>query len=68
MSQISIPVYAASDHYPVCVTRKSVRKADAHVKEISYRNMKNFDENKFMADMFNASWQKLTHCPHLMKL
>ena len=43
ISHISVPVYAASDYYPVCITWISLCKADA--EQISYQSMKFFDEN-----------------------
>ena len=57
-----VPVYAASDHYPVCITRKFVKSKQNSGKQICYRNMKNFDEDAFMSDMFNAAWQEVNAC------
>ena len=48
-------IYAISDRYPVCATRKVIHhKKD--VKIITYRNVKNLDVKLFMSDMFNAPW------------
>lgn len=59
----SVPVYAVSDHYPICVTRKySQSRENLSDNEISYRNTKHFDENSFMSDMFNAPWQNVNKC------
>ncbi len=54
-----VPIYAVSDHYPVCVTRK-INNQKKTVKEISYRNMKKLDTDAFMSDMFNAPWRRVT--------
>ena len=53
-----VPVYAVSDHYPVCITRKNMKQQTSR-KEISYRCMNNFNEDAFMADMFNAPWNNV---------
>ena len=53
-----VPMYAISDHYPVCITRR-VSKMKGNSKHISYRNMKNLDVDNFMLDMFNAPWDNV---------
>lgn len=59
----SVPMYAVSDHYPICITRKySQNKENANGKQISYRSIKHFDEDAFMSDMFNSPWQNVNAC------
>ena len=49
---ISVPVYGASDHYPICLTRKySKTKKKPHGKHIFYRNMNSFDIDYLMPDV-----------------
>lgn len=57
-----VPVYAASDHYPICITQKNVKQKNKR-KQISYRWMKNFDENAFMSEMCNAPWHLVNKEP-----
>ncbi|KAK3098946.1 hypothetical protein FSP39_024557 [Pinctada imbricata] len=49
-----------SDHYPVCFTRRlpKLEKKKKHL-EITYRDFKNFDENKFLQDLYNAPFIKI---------
>ena len=61
----SVPCYDISDHYPVCAIRRSVlRKTKNSCKVIYFRNRKNFNEDLFIYDMFNAPWSKINslHC------
>ena len=46
---VTVPIYAISDHFPVCLTRKITKdfdKGPVH-KFISYRDTKSFDESAF---------------------
>ena len=55
---VSVPNYAISDHYPVCLTRKITKdfdKGPVH-KFISYRDTKSFSESAFMSDLVNQPW------------
>ena len=55
---ISVPVLAISDHYPVCNTRKlskSFNKGPVH-KFITYRDTKRFNETNFLYDLKNQPW------------
>ena len=55
---VSVPIYAISDHYPVCLTRKITKdfdKGPVH-KFISYRDTKSFSESAFLSDLVNQPW------------
>ena len=55
---VTVPVYAISDHFPVCLTRKITKdfdKGPVH-KFISYRDTKSFDESAFVSDLENQPW------------
>jgi exonuclease III len=61
VSCVTVPFYAISDHYPVCLTRKissNYNKGPVH-KTITYRSMKNFDETNFLTDLSNQPWSLL---------
>ena len=50
-----MPVYALSDHYPVCLTRKisnDFERGPIH-KLISYRDIKSFNEATFISELEN---------------
>ena len=50
---VSVPVIAISDHYPICFTRSASRqqcKRQAH-KTIQYRCYAKFDEERFHQDL-----------------
>ena len=58
ITHISVPFYAISDHYPVCVTRKITNfngKGPVH-KFISYRETKSFNEANFIYDLESQPW------------
>ena len=66
ISEICVPVYAASDHYPVCITRHtpSMPKKHTHT-EITYRYTKKFNDNDFMNDLRSTPLndiEKLNDC------
>ena len=53
-----MPVYALSDHYPVCLTRKisnDFERGPIH-KLISYRDTKSFNEATFISELENQPW------------
>ncbi|KAK3105561.1 hypothetical protein FSP39_000518 [Pinctada imbricata] len=58
--EISVPIIALSDHYPVCFTRSVKSQYEPKNKHttIQYRDYKNFDENSFLRELalqdFNA--------------
>lgn len=61
ISSVHVPVFAISDHYPVCISRKINRmpnKAHSH-KLITYRCLKRFDENMFIHDLSLQPWNNL---------
>ena len=55
---VSVPVLAISDHYPVCITRKLSKAFDTGPvhKFINYRSSKTFDEEQFLHDLANQPW------------
>ena len=55
---MTVPIYAISDHFPVCLTRKITKDFDkGHVdKFISYRDTKSFDESAVVSDLDNQPW------------
>ena len=57
---VFVPCYAISDHFPVCLTRKIAKsnKTGDH-KTITYRSMKHFEENQFLADLGAQPWSVL---------
>ena len=58
ITQVSVPVYALSDHYPVCLTRKlsnDFESGPIH-KLISYRDTKSFNEATFISELENQPW------------
>lgn len=65
VGQVTVPNFNLSDHYPVCITRKEERIINSSHKTITYRSTKMFNENDFMAEMFNAPWHNINRvaCP-----
>ena len=64
ITDISVPVLAISDHYPVCITRKlskSFDKRPVH-KFITYRDTKRFNETNFLYDLENQPWSVTDIC------
>ena len=60
---IFVPVYAISDHYPVCLTRKiSNSSSGSKHKTITYRNMRHFDNIEFLEDLESQQWPLLDAC------
>ena len=55
---VSVPVLAISDHYPVCITRKLSKAFDTGPvhKFINYRSTKTFDEEQFLHGLANQPW------------
>jgi exonuclease III len=61
ISNILVPSYSISDHYPVCITRKENScnsKGPVH-KSVSYRSMKHFEVNDFLDELSNQPWSIL---------
>ena len=53
-TDIKVPYYAISDHYPICCTNKSKSCQNSQTqshKTISNRNFKHFDDNNFLEDL-----------------
>ena len=65
ITQVSVPVYALSDHYPVCLTRKisnDFESGPIH-KLILYRDTKSFNEATFISELENQPWTVIDiHC------
>ena len=62
ITEINIPSYALSDHFPVAITRKcshNMVKKPFH-NHITYRSVKNFSEVDFLTDLSNQNWSSLT--------
>ena len=58
MSSVTVPIYAISDHYPVCITRKvppNYIKGPVH-KIITYRSLKRFDDRQFIDELSVQPW------------
>lgn len=56
---VNVPSYSISDHYPVCITRKTYSnstRGPVH-KTISYRSLNHFNESKFLDDMSKQPWE-----------
>ncbi len=55
LTNCHVPVYAISDHYPICLNRRIHNKAkkDNHI-EIKYRCFKRFNEDNFISDLSNS--------------
>jgi len=60
ISETNVPVYALSDHYPVCITRHVPKsyKNGQHI-EIQYRDFKQFDEEMFLNDLVCKPFQSV---------
>ena len=57
VTSINVPKIGLSDHFPVFFTRKMhVQPAKRAHYTITYRSFKNFDENKFHADLQAVPW------------
>ena len=52
ISEIQVPTYAISDHYPVCITRHapSLEKKHNHL-EIQYRDTSKFKDGEYLEDL-----------------
>ena len=53
IEDVSVPCLGISDHYPICFTRTTSKKAikrQSH-KNIQYRSYANFDETKFLEEL-----------------
>ncbi|MCU7801396.1 MAG: hypothetical protein KZQ70_15025, partial [gamma proteobacterium symbiont of Lucinoma myriamae] len=58
ITEIVVPYFSISDHYPVCITRKmnnSFETGPVH-KSITYRDTKHFDETLFSQELENMPW------------
>ena len=58
IAKVSVPIYAISDHFPVCLTRKITQdfdKGPLH-KFIHYRDTKSFNETAFVSELENQPW------------
>ena len=58
IAKVSVPIYAISDHFPVCLTRKITQdfdKGPLH-KFIHYRDTKSFSETAFVSELENQPW------------
>jgi hypothetical protein len=67
VTDINVPVFSISDHYPVCFTRKhssAYPKGPVH-KTISYRSLKYFDEHAFLQDLSQQPWSIIHTCDDL---
>ena len=58
ITELLVPVYGLSDHYPICFTHKSGRGKHRkhHHEKIEYRNFKNFSQQKFVDDLHTVPW------------
>ena len=60
----SVPVFGLSDHFPVCLTwsKRGIKIPKCVHKKVSVRSYKNFDTEKFLADLsladFSAVYQQ----------
>ena len=61
ISEIIVPVYGLSNHYPICFTHKFVRGkcSKNHHEKITYRNFKNFLKENFVNDLSGVPWKAL---------
>ena len=56
ISYISVPKYSISDHFPVCFSHKrGINKRKQNHDYITYRCLKNFNENTFLNDLQQSS-------------
>ncbi len=63
ITNVFIPAYSISDHYPVCLTRRhknANNKGPCH-NVISYRSTKEFNENSFMQDLSMQPWSVIEY-------
>ena len=59
--ECSVPFYAISDHYSVCVTwKKSYTKNRKSTNKITYRRTKHLNETQLITDLLNSP----LNCPH----
>ncbi|KAL4238884.1 hypothetical protein ACF0H5_003591 [Mactra antiquata] len=60
IQNVNVPLFSLSDHYPICFTRKTSIKSDGPMhKMISYRNVKNFNEELFLQDLQYQPWSTI---------
>ncbi|KAK3107876.1 hypothetical protein FSP39_024162 [Pinctada imbricata] len=58
--EIKVPFIAISDHYPVCVTRKtSCEKSPKRHYSIQYRDFKHFDEQHFLRQLASSDLHQI---------
>ena len=52
ISEIQVPIYAISDHYPICITRHAptLEKKHNHL-EIQYRDTSKFKDGEYLEDL-----------------
>ena len=64
ISKITIPKLSISDHYPICLTRKTFTKFNSNSshKVISYRSLKHFDPNIFLDELASLPWDSVDTC------
>lgn len=62
--EVCVPIYACSDHYPICITwkRKGAKIPRTGHKTISYRSYTKFIENNFLEDLTKGSFQNVYSC------
>ena len=55
---VYVPCYAVSDHNPICLTRKlsQCKTSEQGHKTITYRAMKDFDQDQFLQDLECQPW------------
>ena len=61
ITEILVPVYGLTDHYPICFTHKVGRgKYRKHNHEkLVYRSFKNFSSREFINDLYAVPWSVL---------
>ena len=60
ITEINVPFYSISDHYPVCATRKCSKPERKHQHlTIDYRDFKKFDEEKFINSIIDSNISKV---------
>lgn len=57
---ISVPKLSLSDHFPVCITRKTAKTSEGPLhKLITYKSNKNFNKREFLSDLESQPWNTL---------
>ena len=69
IAHVHVCKISISDHYAVFGNRKlnNCAKSNTH-QTITYRSFKNFDENRFISDLYEVPWETIEHFDNINEI